>query len=183
MDSRRFFPLSRDFAAALLMLLVALGGAFAWWRVPAGDADAAEAAAEFRAALPAEVKTIAAIIADSKAGKNVSEFRMGMFSMNLLNQLSDQDAALGAYFHKDGRTMQTYLTDVFQYHSEEEVARIAAMEKEGDKPVRQSAHYALEALRHIPEPKDPPADQEQDRKALIEALAALEASLNKAGKE
>ena len=173
---------SRDAVAALVALLVALGGGVTLQLRPA-DQDEADAAAEFREAAAADAKTIAAIVADSESGKNVSEFRMGMFSMNLLNELSDRDAALGGYFHQGGRTMETYLTDVFQYHSEEEVARIAAMAGSGKREVRLSAQHALEALRHIPDDKDPPAAQAADRKALAASLKALEASLAEAAKE
>jgi len=49
--------------------------------------------------------------------------------------------------------------------------------------VRESAKDALEALRHIPESKDPPATQAKDRADLAEALTALRAELAKAAQE
>lgn len=173
----------RDFVAALVAALVAAGGAYASYTLPTQNPEVDEDTAEFRDTVAVESKTIAAMIADTKAGKNVSEFRLGMFSMNLLNQLADRDPGLGAYFHRDGRMMQSYLTDVFQYHSDEEMAHMAALAADGKRATRQSARYALEALRHIPKPADPPETQAQDRTALAAALTELNADLAKAARE
>jgi hypothetical protein len=171
---------SRDFAALLFVLVLAVGGALAWWRFPAAESEDAEAAAEFRTQAATEAKTVAAMIAETKAGTNISETRLGMFMMNLLSGLAEEDDGLGTYFHRDGRLMQDYLTDQFQYHSEEEVARVAALAAQGKPAIRQSARYALEALRHIPVSKDPPETQAADRAALAAALTALDDNLIKA---
>ncbi len=179
---------SRDFIAALFALVVAVGGAYALHATPEENADEDEDTAEFHDTIKTGTKTIDGIIADTKAGKNVSEFRLGMFSMSLLNTLSDRDPELGNYFHKDGRMMQSYLTDIFQYHDADEIARITAMAQappDGKtKPaIRMAARDTLEALRHIPESKDPPEEQAKARKALIDTLTALNADLAKAAKE
>ncbi len=179
----RFSTIPRDFIAALVAALVAAGGAYASYALPTVNADVDEDTAEFRDTVAVETKTIAAMIADTKAGKNVSEFRLGMFSMNLLNQLADRDPGLGVYFHRDGRMMQSYLTDVFQYHSDEEMAHVAALAEDGKHATRQSARYTLEALRHIPKPSDPPQAQAEDRTALADALTELNTNLAKAVRE
>ena len=176
------FLRSRDGLAALIALLVALGGVAAI-RLQPLDSDQDEATADFKDSMESDGRFVDAMIADTKAGKNLSDFRLGMFSMNLLNQLSDRDPALGAYFHRGGRMMESYLTDVFQYHSEDEVARIAAMASSGDRPVRKGARDTLEALRHIPVDTDPPADQAQDRADLAKSLRDLKASLAEAARE
>jgi hypothetical protein len=173
----------RDFIAALVAALVAAGGAYASYKLPTVNADVDEDTAEFRDTVAVETKTIAAMIADTKAGKNISEFRLGMFSMNLLNQLADRDPGLGAYFHRDGRMMQSYLTDVFQYHSDEEMAHVAALAGDGKRATRESARYALEALRHIPNPSATAETQAEDRTALADALTELNTNLAKAARE
>ncbi|HEY1723453.1 MAG TPA: hypothetical protein VGG27_19575 [Magnetospirillaceae bacterium] len=187
MTTATFFR-SRDFIAALFALIVAIGGAYLVHALPEENADEDEDTAEFRDTLKTDTQTINGMIADTKAGKNVSEFRIGMFSMGLLNTLSDRDPGLGGYFHKDGRMMQSYLTDVFQYHDAEEMDHVTAMAKEPAsskaKPeVRMAARDMLESLRHIPEGKDPPEKQAAARAALIDALTALNADLAKAVKE
>jgi hypothetical protein len=179
---------SRDFIAALFAVAIAIGGAYAIHATPVENGDEDEDTAEFRDTLRSSAKTIDAIITDTRAGKNVSEFRLGMFSMSLLNTLAERDPGLGNYFHKDGRTMQSYLTDQFQYHDTEEIAKITAMAQapasETSKPeVRMAARDALEALRHIPEGKDTPEKQAEDRKALADTLTSLNADLLKAAKE
>ena len=173
--------------AALLALLVATAGPTALRldpaahaaSVPAGDDDDT---AEFRSELADESKTVQRMIADTKAGDNLSDFRLGMFVMGLLNNLSDRDDALGGYFHKNGRLMEDYLRNTFQYHSEEEVAHVAEMAKQGNPGIRGSAQYALESLRHIPDDKDPQT-QQQDRTALIDSLTRLNDNLAKAAQE
>jgi len=176
-------PRSRDFAAALLMLVLAVGGVAAYKLVPAAESDEAEAAQEFRTELATESKAVSAMIDETKAGKNISEMRLGMFMMNLLSGLAEEDDGLGTYFHKNGHLMQDYLTDVFQYHSVDEVAHVADLAKQGHPAVRLSAQYALESLRHIPVSKDPPETQATDRKDLVDALTKLNESLGKAAKE
>lgn len=174
---------SRNSIAFLLVFILAAGGALAWWRVPAADSDDAEEAMEFRTEVTTESKSIAAMIAETQSGTNISETRLGMFMMNLLSGLAEHDEGLGTYFHRDGRLMQDYLTDQFQYHSEDEVARVDALAKQGKPAIRESARYALESLRHIPVSKDPPDTQAADRKALAEALTALNENLTKAAGE
>ncbi len=191
MRPSRFFPsrdqakVVRDLAAAMVVLLVAAGGAYIAHALPADAADQDEDTADFRDSMKSDAQTIEGMIKDTQAGKNVSEFRLGMFSMNLLNELGDRDPGLGRYFHQGGRTMQTYLTDVFQYHDAEEVAHVAAMAQEpkadGARPmVRLSAKDALEALRHIPASKDAPETQAKDRADLAQALTTLKGDLAKA---
>lgn len=179
---------SRDFVAALFALVVAIGGFYAAHALPEENSDEDEDTAEFHDTLMSDTKTIDGIIADTRAGRNVSEFRLGMFSMSLLNTLAERDPELGNYFHKDGRTMQSYLTDQFQYHDADEIAHITAMaqapQKGTAKPeVRMAARDTLEALRHIPEGKDPPEAQAAARKSLAETLTTLNADLVKAAKE
>jgi hypothetical protein len=174
----------RDLVALILVLAVAVGGLVALRFAPRAAADdQAEAKQEFLAELADESKSVKAMIAETKAGKNLSDFRVGMSMMGLLNNLADEDDGLGAYFHKDGRLMEDYLRNTFQYHSEDEVAHLAAMEKEGNPAIRASARYALEALRHIPDEKDPPDSQAKDRDALAEALTQLDLNLAEAAKE
>lgn len=166
---------SRDVIAPILAVLVAAGGIAVLRYVPAGDA---EDEADFRQTMAGDVKFVNAMLADTEAGKNVSDFRIGMFAMGLLGDLSERDPALGAYFHQNGRLMQSYLTDVFQYHSDDEVAHVAALAAKGGE-TRRAAQFALESLRHIPVEKDPPEQQAADRKDLAAALAALGDSLAK----
>jgi hypothetical protein len=172
-------------AAALLALVLA---AFALPIAAAAQSDQDEDTTDFRDEMKTCGSSVERMLADTKAGKNVSEFRLGMFSMSLLNTLGERDPELGAYFHKDGRTMQSYLTDVFQYHDADEVAHVAAMaqvpQSDTVRPaVRMSAKDTLEALRHIPEGKDPPETQAKDREALAATLATLRGDLAKAAEE
>ncbi len=179
---------SRDFIAALFAVMIAIGGAYAVHATPEENADEDEDTAEFKDTVVTDMKTVEGILADTKAGRNVSEFRLGMFSMSLLNTLAERDQELGNYFHKDGRTMQSYLTDQFQYHDGEEIAKITEMAQQPAsakvKPgVRMAAKDTLEALRHIPESKDPPEKQAESRKTLADTLTTLNADLAKAAKE
>jgi len=177
---------SRHLAAPLLSLL--LTAVVLPVAASAADSDQDDDTVDFRDEMKSSGASVDRMIADTKAGRNISEFRLGMFSMSLLNTLGERDPELGAYFHKGGRTMQTYLTDVFQYHDTDEVAHVAVMAqapKAGTvRPaVRMSAKDTLEALRHIPEGKDPPATQAKDRDDLAAALTSLRGDLDKAAQE
>ena len=110
----------------------------------------------------------------TEQGKNLSEMRLGLFAIHLLNEMARDDSALYGFLHRDDHSTIGYLEDVFQYHSAEEMVALEALRPE---PHRQVAHCALETLRHIPSDGDPPADQERDRRQLAGALAQLEAAL------
>jgi len=117
------------------------------------------------------------VLRQAREGGSVSQTRLGWLIADLLADLSARDPALSAFFHRDGRFIETYLINVFQHQAAHEVAAVEAMAAEGRRNLRLAARSALEALRHIPDDADPPANQEQDRREMIEALTELDGLL------
>jgi len=141
--------------------------------IPAAAEDADDRA-EARQEVTADRAKAADLRQVTERGKNLSDMRLGLFAIHLLNEMSDGDAVLYGFVHRDDHSTIGYLEEVFQYHSSEEVAALEAL---GPEPHRQVARAALEMLRHIPDGAEPPETQARDRGDLAAALARLEAAL------
>ncbi len=163
-------------------VLLALWSVCATAAAHADQADDEADRAEFRQEMASDAKSIGAVIADTDKGKNVSDMRLGMLMMSVLNSLCDRDEGLASYFHAGGRLMETYLISQFQFHSADEVARVAELAEAKPSPIRRAARYALESLRHIPDSGDPPATQVADREQLVAALESLQRNIADAAK-
>jgi len=124
--------------------------------------------------ITAQVAATERLLDRARHGEAISQMRLGWFVVDLLADLSARDADLSAFVHRDGHFIETYLTDIFQYHSVEEVAAVEAMAAKDRTTPRLAARWGLEALRHIPDSDDPPVEREKDRQALIAALTTLD---------
>ena len=136
-----------------------------------------EDVAEIKDSLNHALTTIDKDIAILAQGRNLSDMSVGLFVSNLLGQTGRLDAGLSRHFHPDGKLIDEYLTNVFQYNAEREVAAVGNMEDAANPLAHQAAAAALECLRHIPNSKTSPAAQEEDRRDLSHALQQLRADL------
>ena len=118
-------------------------------------------------------------MAQTAQGRNLSEMSLGVFISNLLGQLGGLDVPLSTHLHQGGRFIDSYLSEVFQFKPDKEIAEILHLSGDGNVLARKTAAAALECLRHIPNPKTTSADQEQDRKDLTKALLDLKLALGK----
>ena len=157
---------------ALLCLMIGMASATAIAATAPPDAEERE---EARQQLVADAQRVDDLLAQTRRGKNLSDMTLGLFAVHLLNEMSGDDAEMFNYLHRDHRTTQSYLEEIFQFHSAEEVAAVAAMA--GDDPRRLTVRYALESLRHIPDGKESPDSQERDRMDMAKVLAQLEAAI------
>ncbi len=139
--------------------------------------DEQDEAAETKSYLASMLNNIDGYIAQSDKGRNLSDMTIGLYVSSLLGQLSGFDAPLANRLHQGGRLIDGYLTDVFQFHAQQEIDEISAMPQPGNVLARKTAAAALECLRHIPNGKNPPADQKQDREDMIKALMDLKQTL------
>ena len=132
---------------------------------------------EANPAAAAQAEATERLLGRAKGGEAISQARAGWFVVDLLSDMAAGDEDLSAFVHRDGRFIESYLINVFQYHAEDEVAALATLAAQPDTPhraSRQAARWGLEALRHLPDDDDPPAAQEADRQALIAALTNLD---------
>jgi hypothetical protein len=117
-------------------------------------------------------------VSQTSQGRNLSEMSLGVYISNLLGQLSSLDVPLSTHIHQGGRFIDSYLSEVFQFKPDKEIAEILHLSGDGNVQARKTAAAALECLRHIPNAKSTSADQEQDRKDLTKALLDLKLALN-----
>ncbi|WP_155801818.1 hypothetical protein [Magnetospirillum molischianum] len=120
-----------------------------------------------------DITSVSEFIRQTEAGQNVSQFSLGWFIDTLLIDIAARDEELFRYFHRDGLLMSSYLQTTFQSHPEQEIATIDRMAQQGNTTLRLAARHALGALLHIPNTKDSPDVQENDRHLLLEELIAL----------
>jgi len=158
-------PFRRALCGALLLLATGFAPAAAQDSV---DRD------EARQELTADMAKAGDLRRQTEQGRNLSEMRLGLFAIHLLNEMSRDDAALYGFVHRDDHSTTGYLEEVFQYHSAEEMVTLDAL---GADPHRRVARCALEMLLHIPNGDEPAEAQAGDRRELAAALARLEAAL------
>lgn len=158
-------PFRHAACGALLLLFAALAPAVAQ---DAADRD------EARQELTADLDKAGDLRRQTEQGKNLSEMRLGLFAIHLLNEMARDDSALYGFVHRDDHGTMGYLEDIFQYHAAEETVALEAL---GADPHRRVARSTLEMLRHIPNDGEPPDVQARDRRDLAAALAGLEAAL------
>lgn len=121
------------------------------------------------------------LIAQTRQGKNLSDMTLGMFVLRLLGTLGSQDTEISKHLHAGDRFIEGYLTDVFQFHSETEIAFFMDLAKQTAIPkqmiLRESTANALDVLRNIPNGKSSQSQQNQDRLNLIKSLTILRPNL------
>ncbi|SEH44851.1 hypothetical protein [Magnetospirillum fulvum] len=120
-----------------------------------------------------DVSSVSDFIRQTETGHNVSQFSLGWFIDTLLIDIASRDEELFRYFHRDGLLMSSYLQTTFQSHPREEIATLLRMADDGNQTLRLAACHALGALLYIPNAKDPPAVQDNDRRLLLGELTAL----------
>ena len=133
--------------------------------------------AEFIGTLNRATSSIDGFVTDTSSGRNLSDFTLGLFVSNLLGILGERDPTLSEYLHRGNRFIQDYLTDIFQYHADEEIASLDRQAESDNSPYAAAASRALEVLRHIPDGRTPSEQQAEERSALIEALTGLKEAL------
>lgn len=122
-----------------------------------------------------DVSGVSDFIRQTETGHNVSAFSLGWFIDTLLIDIASRDRDLFRFFHRDGQMMSSYLQTTFQSHPREEIAALMRMADENNHTLRLAACHALGALLYIPNAKDPPAVQDNDRRLLLAELTALRA--------
>jgi len=130
-----------------------------------------------------DVSSVSDFIRQTETGHNVSSFSLGWFIDTLLIDIASRDEDLFHFFHRDGLMMSSYLQTTFQGHPREEIAALLRMADDGNQTLRLAACHALGALLYIPNAKDPPAVQDNDRRLLLDELTALRALQIKARDE
>ena len=133
----------------------------------------AEDMEEIKESLTQTLSTIQTHLGILGQGRNLSDMSVGLFVSNLLGQLGRLDAPLSQHIHPNGGLIEEYLSNVFQYNAEQEIAAIADMDQPGNILARQTASAALECLTHIPNAKSPPDSQAEDRRDLAASLVQL----------
>lgn len=161
-------------ACAALTLWVAACAAEA----PA-DIQSDEDLAEFRHAIEAETAQVDGFVRKTQQGGNLTEFTLGWFVVNLLNQLCSQDQELFAYVHGDDhRSIENYLRTTFQAKPDEEMQGLGEMAERGHPATRLAARDALDALTHIPDTQSSAETQATARRELKDILLRLKLRLN-----
>jgi len=172
----------RRFVSALITVSLAVASGCAPPRyVPVFES--AEEAEDFRQTLLANSRAVEQMLQKTEAGENVSNFSLGWLVYNILTLVSGRDEELYRRFDGGGRDVQIYLKTQFRTQPEQEIAALDALLAEEETALRLTARSALDALRHIPDPKDPPEAQKRDRAELAEALRLLQDSLQRAASE
>lgn len=119
----------------------------------------------------------------TRDGDNISEFTLGWFVYDVLVELSSRDDALYEKFNKNNKDIADYLKTSFHDRPLAEIADLDKLAKQGHPTLRLSARYALETLRHIPNPAETQDIQLRDRRELASALATLQDLLEKSAGE
>ena len=140
--------------------------------------DAADEDAQTKSDLQSTLIAIDAFVDQTKQGRNLSDMTLGLFISSLLGQLGGLDVPLSEHLHQDGRFIEGYLSEVFQYHPDQEIAFIKAMSMPGQPLARKTAAAALDSLRYIPDTKSSAEQQAKDRISLVAALMELKCRLN-----
>ena len=146
------------------------------------DLDDQDEAAYFRSTIERAVTTLDGFILETREGKNLSDFTLGIFVMKLLGSLGRQDVEVSKHLHAGDRFIEGYLVEVFQYHSEDEIRYFNELALQSTLPrtirLRLATAAALDVLRNIPDGKADQLRQQQDRLDLIKALTALKLHLS-----
>ena len=111
----------------------------------------------FQSGINGTLKILNDFIAQTRQGKNLSDMTLGLFVMRLLGTLSGQDIDISKHLHANDRFIEAYLTDIFQYHSETEIAffwDLAAHAQTTQQVILcEATANALNILRNIPNGK------------------------------
>lgn len=150
---------------------------------PLGPFEDPEDVATFRRDILADVDKVDGFLREVRAGKDISDFRLGWFAFALLVEVSAHDPELFDYLHRGDNDIESYLRDVFRAAPDREVAAIEAMARQGHSTFRLAARHTLDALRHLPAVGDPPAVRAARRQELAAALTALQGVLRKGERE
>ena len=145
------------------------------------DSEEDEAIA-FQHRIAATIVTIDGFIQQTGAGKNLSDITLGMFVSKLLGLLGGQDVEVSKHLHAEDRFIEGYLIEVFQYHSDDEVAYFQQLAHHPDtarhRALCLATAAALDVLRNIPDQKAQPLQQAQDRLDLIRSLRTVKRQLD-----
>jgi hypothetical protein len=176
--ARAHTPICCGFAVALSLLLLGCGAP----RPPPATEDVAEML-EFRQEMLVFAAKTGDFLATTRNDKNLTQLAVGWFMYDVLTVLASEDDALYRHFNNQGRDLQTYLETDFRHDPDAETAAIERMTENSHNSRCLAARYALEALRHVPNPSDAPAIQDNDRRHLAAALAQLQEFLVKTAAE
>jgi len=157
---------------AVMRSIFAVFAALVWASATAWASDGGRLA-DFRHDMADDIAKASDYLDQTRKGENLSEFTLGWFVVGVLGDLGKQDAEMAEYLHRDGRFVESYLINVFQYNAAHEVAAFDAMAAKGHRNLRLAAREALEVLRHIPDTDDDPQAQGKDRAELALALSRL----------
>lgn len=141
-------------------------------------AEDADDIAQAKSDLAMTLNAIDSFAQQTQQGRNLSDMTLGLFVSGLLGQLGGLDVPLSEHLHKDGRFIEGYLSEVFQYHPDREIAFIRAMSMPGRPLARQTAAAALDCLQYIPDSKASAEAQAKDRETLAQALVTLRLQLS-----
>ncbi|CAA7627653.1 conserved exported hypothetical protein [Candidatus Terasakiella magnetica] len=143
------------------------------------DIQSDEDLAEFQQAIEAETAQVDGFVRKTQQGSNLTEFTLGWFVVNLLNQLCSQDQELFSYIHGDDhRSVENYLRNAFQAKPDEEIQGLGELAEHGHSATRLAARDALDALTHIPDTQSSAEAQATARRELRDILLRLKLRLN-----
>lgn len=145
--------------------------------------ESAEEAEEFRSLLRGNGAAVLNSAQRTEKGENLSEMSVDWMVLDILIALAAHDDELYHHFYAKGQDVQGYLKTTFTQNPQQEIDAITLMSEEMPSTLRSAAVYALEALRHIPDPHQPKSDQLKDRSDLAAALHNLQRELEVAADE
>jgi hypothetical protein len=173
--------MNRGTLAMIFVLFLFVGGCGTASK-PLSDATREEIN-DFRQSMQDSAKQANDYLNKTRAGTNISEFTIGWFVYDVLIELSSRDEVLYKHFNNNNKDLQDYLKSNFRDHPLEEITAIENLARQDQPTLRLSARYALEALRHIPNPAEAEEIQTRDRRELASALATLQNLLEKSARE
>ncbi len=185
-DIERFFATTslRFGRGALLVVLLGSFACAAQDNEARTQSEAKADLQDFQQTLRSDQKTADNYIQSLETGHDISEMSIGWYIYNLLTVLASQDQELQTYFDSRGGGIKEYLKTTFQSRPTEEIDALRKLAKQQQHPaLRQTASYALETLRHIPDSSEGADIQERDRREMARSLVSLKTFLAKSAEE
>ena len=175
----RLFTVGLRFCAVAMLLAVAACSSSSRM-ITLEDRDEA---LEFQKSLQDYSGSVNDLLRDTRHGKAISDFTVGMLAYDILTTVSSADSGLYAHFTAGGIDIEDYLKTKFQTNPDGEIAAMDKIGGEGSPTLRAVARHTLDALAHIPDSHDPPALQRQNREQLENALQNAKSALDTAAQE
>lgn len=143
------------------------------------DTTLSDDEADFRDSLTNSLGSIDRFIEQTQSGRNLSDYTLGLFVSSLLATLSGQDTKIANHIFEGGRLTDAYLSDVFQYHPNKEIAYFDALKSTAEPALHRAVARALEVLKYIPDSHSAEKKQVADRAMLLKSLTTLKAELTR----